>query len=61
MFAYCEVLTLQGTDQVLSPLCQAVVHSNLFPFGDVSDGDNNQSHLAATVDLSDATVGGRRK
>lgn len=57
---HCEVL-FQSTDQVLPPLGQAVVHSNLFPFGDVSDGDNNQSHLAATMDLPDATVRGRRK
>lgn len=47
--------------QVLSPLCQAVVHSDLLSLGDVSDGDYNQSHLAATVDLSDATVRGRRE
>lgn len=50
-----------STDQILSPFSQAVVHSDLFPFGDVTDGYNNQSHLAATMDLSDATVRGRRK
>lgn len=52
------VSVIQGTDQVLSPLCQAVIHSDLLPLGDVSDGDNDQSHLAATVDLSDAAVRG---
>lgn len=55
------VLSVQGTDQILSPLCQAVVHSDLLPFGDVSDGDNDQPHLAATVDLSDAAVRGGRE
>ena len=32
---------LCGTDQILSPLGQTVVHSDLLPFGDVSDGYNN--------------------
>lgn len=61
VFAYCDVVTPQGTDQVLSPLCQAVVHSDLLPFGDVSDGDHHQPNLAATVDLPDATVGWGRE
>ncbi|KAG7241270.1 hypothetical protein INR49_025788 [Caranx melampygus] len=34
-----------------------VIHSDLLPLGDVSDGNNDQPHLAATVDLSDAAVG----
>lgn len=47
--------------QVLSPLCQAVVHSDLLPLGDVSDGDYDQPHLTPTVDLSDAAVRGGGK
>lgn len=57
----CSVSVVQGTDQVLPPLCQAVVHGDLFPLGDVSDGDNDQPHLAATVDFSDAAVRGGRE
>lgn len=57
----CVQSMVQGTDQILSPLCQAVVHSDLLPFGDVSDGDNHQPHLTATVNFSDAAVRGGRE
>lgn len=47
--------------QVFSPLCQAVVYSDLLSFGDVSNRDDHQAHLAAAVDLADAAVGGGRE
>lgn len=57
----CIAYVFKSTDQVLSPFSQAVVHSDLLPLGNVSDGNNDQPHLAATVDLSDAAVGGGRE
>ena len=43
---------------VVSPLSQAVVHGDLLSLSDVSDGDDHQTHLAATVHLSDTAVRG---
>ena len=41
---------------IFAPVCQAVVHRDLFALDDVSDGYDNQPHLATTVDFPDAAV-----